>query len=122
MTICDGRTVKRLLATDDGRAQGRDARSPQAQYGFNLMATWKKFLEEAMSDRNETLADLIATTLTEADMAAEFDAGYGGEEGVPFTAWTENTVYFPCCYDGSEWVGSVSRHPDGKPTEHQGGG
>ena len=24
--------------------------------------------------------------------------------------------------DGAEWVGSVSRNPDGKPTEHQGGG
>jgi hypothetical protein len=31
-------------------------------------------------------------------------------------------VYFPACYDGAEWVGSVSRNPDGKATRHQGGG
>ena len=44
-----------------------------------------------------------------------------GSEGKPFTIWTANTVYFPVVYDGAEWVGSVSRNPDGKPTDHQGG-
>lgn len=86
------------------------------------MTTWEKLLTETMEERGETLADLEATTLTEADLKREFRGGYGGTEGVPFTAWTAKTVYFPICYDGSEWVGSVSRHPDGKPTEHQGGG
>lgn len=85
-------------------------------------STWKEMLEEEMKYRGETLADLEANTLTEADMAKEFDCSWGGTQGVPFTAWTANTVYFPVCYDGSEWVGSVSRHPDGKPTRHQGGG
>ena len=86
------------------------------------MSTWKKMLKDAMQERGETLADLETNTLTDADMVKEFDSGYGGTEGVPFTAWTAKTVYFPICYDGAEWVGSVSRHPDGKPTEHQGGG
>ena len=86
------------------------------------MSTWKELLEYAMKKRGEKLADLEANTLTEADMVKEFDSGYGGTEGVPFTAWSAKTVYFPICYDGVEWVGSVSRHPDGKPTEHQGGG
>lgn len=85
------------------------------------MNTWKEMLQDAMEERGETLADLEANTLTDADMVKEFDSVYGGTEGVPFTAWTAKTVYFPCCYDGSEWVGCVSRHPDGKPTEHQGG-
>ena len=85
------------------------------------MATWKELLEETMQLRGETLADLVACTLTDAEMAAEFDDGYGGSEGLPFTAWTANTVYFPIVYDGAEWVGSVSRNPDGKPTSHQGG-
>lgn len=31
-------------------------------------------------------------------------------------------VYFPLCYDGSEWVGSVSRNPNGVSTMHLGGG
>ena len=79
-------------------------------------------LEDALKKRGEALADLEANTLTEADMVKEFDSGYGDIEGVPFTAWTAKTVYFPICYDDTEWVVSVARHPDGKPTEHQGGG
>lgn len=86
------------------------------------MTTWRELLEEALEDRGEKLADLEANTLTEADMEREFYDGYGSTEGVPFTAWTAKTVYFPLCYDGNEWVGSVSRNPDGKPTKHQGGG
>ena len=85
------------------------------------MRNWKEMIQEAMAERGETLADLEANTLTEADMNEEFDSGYGGTEGAPFTAWSAKTVYFPICYDGAEWVGSVSRHPDGKPTDHQGG-
>lgn len=50
-----------------------------------------------------------------------FNDDYGYEEGVPFTLWTKNKVYFPVCYDGNEWVGSVSRNPDNKPTKHMGG-
>lgn len=85
------------------------------------MSNWKKMIEEAMADRGETLADLESNTLTEAEMVEEFDSGYGANEGKEFTAWSAKTVYFPICYDGAEWVGSVSRHPDGQPTSHQGG-
>lgn len=85
------------------------------------MSNWKEMIQAAMAERGETLADLEANTLTEADMNNEFDSGYGCTEGAPFTAWSAKTVYFPICYDGAEWVGSVSRHPDGKPTDHQGG-
>lgn len=85
------------------------------------MATWKALLQEAMKDRDETLADLESITLTDAELAKEFDDGYGASEGEPFTAWTAKTVYFPVVYDGAEWVGGVSRHPDGKPTYHMGG-
>lgn len=86
------------------------------------MTNWKELLQEAMAARSETIADLESITLTEADMGEQFDPGFGGTNGKPFTAWTAKTVYFPLCYDGAEWVGSVSRHPDGKPTCHQGGG
>ena len=85
------------------------------------MSTWKKMLEDALKERGEELADLEANTLTEADMVKEFDSDFGCIEGVPFTAWSAKTVYFPISYDGAEWVGSVSRHPDGEATEHQGG-
>ena len=64
-------------------------------------------LEEAMKKRGETLEDVIATVTSRWD-----------DE---FTVWTTNTVYFPVTYDCSLWTGSVSRNPDGKPTQAQGG-
>lgn len=85
------------------------------------MSNWKEMLECEMKVRGETMADLEANTLTDTDMVMDFYSGFGGINGAPFTAWTAKTVYFPACYDGAEWVGSVSRHPDGIPTEHQGG-
>lgn len=89
---------------------------------MTFITTWKKLLEQTLKERGETLLDLEDNTLTDAEMTTEFDDGFGAANGVPFTAWTARTVYFPCVYDGAEWVGSISRHPDGKPTEHQGGG
>lgn len=89
---------------------------------MKTMSTWKDLLEAAMKKRGEELTDLEANTLTDDDMVKYFDSGSFSIEGVPFMAWTAKTVYFPICYDGEESVGSVSRHPDGKPTEHQGGG
>lgn len=86
------------------------------------MTNWKTLLEQAMEAREETLADIVSNTLKEEEMEQMFDNGYGGTEGTPFTVWTEKTVYFPICYDGSEWVGSVSRNPNGLATTHQGGG
>ena len=52
----------------------------------------------------------------------EFDDSYGGEEGCSFTAWTKDKVYFPACYDGSEWIASVPRNPCDEPKNHVGGG
>lgn len=75
-----------------------------------------------MPTHNESFADIEAHTFAEGELDIEFYPGYGGEEGVPFTVWTKNRVYFPACYDGSEWVVSVSRNPDGVRTEHVGGG
>jgi len=82
---------------------------------------WAELIASAMKDRGETLADIVSTTLSESEMQDRFYAGYGCHEGLPFTAWTANTVYFPVVYDGAEWAGSVARNPDGKPTDHRGG-
>jgi hypothetical protein len=60
-------------------------------------------------------------TLTSAELDRAFDTGYGGEEGVPFTAWSDDWVYFPVCYDGAEWVGYVPRNPCSIKTKHWGG-
>lgn len=84
------------------------------------LTNWKTELTEALDEYGETWADVEANTMIDAEMEKSFDPGYGGAEGCPFTVWTKQSVYFPCVYDGKEWVGRVSRHPDGKPTKHQG--
>jgi len=86
------------------------------------MATWAGLLTKDMGAHGESLADIVSNTMDDDEMEKEFNGGHGGTEGVPFTVWTQNRVYFPVCYDGAEWVGSVSRNPDGKPTGHHGGG
>ena len=86
------------------------------------MGNWKKLIEYEMASQGESFEDVVECTLTEEQLLVQFDAGYGGIEGEHFTLWTTNRVYFPAVYDGSEWVGSVSRNPDGKPTYHLGGG
>lgn len=85
------------------------------------MANWKKMIDGALQENGESWEDVEANTMSEQDMTKEFNNGYGSINGCPFTIWTKASVYFPLCYDGAEWVGRVSRNPDGKPTEHQGG-
>jgi hypothetical protein len=89
---------------------------------FKGMTTWRKKLSSSMEDYDESFSDLVSITLSDQELDEDFDYSFGGIEGKDFTAWTKNRVYFPVVYDGLEWVGSVSRHPDGKPTIHQGGG
>jgi hypothetical protein len=86
------------------------------------MSSWRELLTEAMERRGESFQDIVDSTLTLEQLDKEFDSSYGGTEGEPFTVWTTNRVYFPAQYDGSEWVASVARNPDGKTTPHVGGG
>ena len=83
---------------------------------------WKEMIEFEMKRHQETFENVVECTLSEEQLVKNFDGGYGGTEGEPFTVWTANRVYFPICYDGAEWVESVSRNPDGNPTRHFGGG
>ena len=85
------------------------------------MTTWRKLIERELEAQGESWKDEEATTLDLNGFERPFDAGYGAEEGEPFTLWTKNRVYFPVCYDGAESVASVSRNPDGQPTKHIGG-
>ena len=85
------------------------------------MGNWKEMLGQALEENGESWAEVESNTMTEDEMAKDFNDGFGGTEGCSFTVWTKKSVFFPICYDGSEWVGRVSRHPDGKPTDHQGG-
>jgi len=84
--------------------------------------TWRSVLIEALTTHGEVWGDIVSSTLTDEQLDRTFDDGWGGAKGGPFMVWTANWVYFPACYDGSEWVASVSRHPDGHATNHIGGG
>ena len=84
------------------------------------MTNWKALITFEMEMEDESWDDVVSCTLTEEGLYEAFDNGFGREEGKPFTLWTKKRVYFPVCYDGKEWVSSVSRNPDGIPTEHVG--
>ena len=86
------------------------------------MTTWRELIAGHMGKWGESLSQPFTATFDEgASFDREFDDGYGAPEGGHFTLWTDKRVYFPVVYDGAEWVESVSRHPDGQPTEHVGG-
>jgi hypothetical protein len=86
-----------------------------------MTTTWRKEMDDMFKDESDSWDKVVLCTLSDDELDREFDDGYGGEEGLPFTIWTEEYVYFPVCYDGSEWVGRVPRNPNGKATEHVGG-
>jgi hypothetical protein len=87
-----------------------------------MITTWRELFAEALEWANETWEDIESSTLTDTQLDTRFNNDYGGEMGSPFTVWTFQRVYFPCIYDGRQWVGSVVRHPNGKPTQHIGSG
>lgn len=80
---------------------------------------WKEAITEAMAENGETWADVESDALADKEQEKSFVA-YGYR--IPFTLWTKNRVYFPAYYDDTEWAASVARYPDGKATEHVGGG
>ncbi len=86
-----------------------------------MSTTWRKEIGDEMGSHGEGWGDVVSCTLTQEELDLHFDNGYGGEEGKPFTVWTEGRVYFPVTYDGSEWCSSVSRYPNEKATYHKGG-
>lgn len=77
-------------------------------------------LKEAFANNKEDYSKMV-TTLTEDGLNREFDDGFGGSEGEPFTAWGEKYVYFPVVYDGAEWVGSAPINPCDEKCSHVGG-
>ena len=86
------------------------------------MSNWKALITFEMEMEDESWDNVVSCTLTEEELCESFNENYGCSEGKPFTVWTKTRVYFPAVYDGREWVESVSRNPDGNPTQHVGGG
>ena len=87
----------------------------------NLL-NWKEMIEDEMKNHNDSFHNVISCTLSEDELLEKFNTDYGSTNGKHFTLWTKTRVYFPVVYDGAEWVGSVSRNPDGNQTKHIGGG
>lgn len=83
--------------------------------------SWEEDLTTLFSQIGDSWDNVEACAPPREHLRTPFNHGFGGSEGCPFTVWTKQHVYFPVVYDGSEWVGFVSRNPDGKPTNHQGG-
>ena len=83
--------------------------------------TWRNLITDEMKERGESWEDVVACTLTDEELDAEFDDGLGLIEGKSFTLWTKKRVYFPWAYDGSEYCGSAPRDPCDEATRHVGG-
>lgn len=83
--------------------------------------SWRELITDHLEEYELSFDDLIAITLTDDELDARFDCGYGLPEGKPFTAWTNERVLFPVRYDGSEWVESAPRNPCEEATHHVGG-
>jgi hypothetical protein len=83
--------------------------------------TWRRLLTLAMGKHGEGWADVEGCTLDDTALDMMFDVDGGSVQGEHFTLWTRTRVYFPACYDGTEWVASVPRHPCDEATEHVGG-
>ena len=97
------------------------------------MDTWRQLISEEMDENGDSWDNVVGKALgrnpeaewkepSEVSLDASFDDGYGCTQGCRFTLWTHHYVYFPVCYDGAEWVGSVSRDPNGVAKAHVGGG
>lgn len=86
------------------------------------MVTWRKLIESEMELNKDKWVDVVNYTPKDGKwLDYLFDDSYGRVQGEKFTLWTKTRVYFPACYDGQEWVASVSRNPDDKATFHIGG-
>jgi hypothetical protein len=83
--------------------------------------SWRDLISRVVVRNNDSWEGAICT-LTEEELDIQFDSGYGGVNGEPFTMWTNEYVYFPICYDGAEWCGSAPRNPTVEKLSHQGGG
>ena len=81
------------------------------------MTTWRSELKYEMGMVDDD-GPVMAYAPDEATFDIEFNAGYGGTEGLPVLAWTKTRVYFPTEYDGSESIHSAPRDPVPAGQEH----
>lgn len=78
-------------------------------------------LNAKLRENNEIFDDIVHQISNHENwLDVEFDDDYGLPHGPSFTVWTVNRVYFPCVYDGLEFIESVPRNPTNKPVDHIG--
>jgi hypothetical protein len=91
------------------------------------MDTWRKLFNEArqFSEWGEPVqrddSAVVAVAPFESVLDFEFDGGFGTSCGPRVLIWTEQRVYFPVTYDGSESLGSAPRNPQPQGQRHVGG-
>ena len=91
------------------------------------MTNWKDELKKETKGE-EIIAINIEGTLYKKDnleaamsrLDREFDGGCGLHKGLPFWAWTENTIYFCGVYDGAEWIDEIPHNPSEEMPYHVG--
>ena len=84
------------------------------------MTTWRQLFDYARRDASDT-SPVVQVAPNESVLDVEFDDGYGISEGPDVLVWTEDRVYFPVVYDGSEWLESAPRNPTTDGQGHVGG-
>ena len=72
---------------------------------------WKDLISKEMEEEKESWRDVVRCTLSEEDLLAEFDNGYVGSKGKPFTLWTKERVYFPAIHNATEWARKRATEP-----------
>ena len=91
---------------------------------------WYQLIERQLEKVGDSFQNFIALYykgkfLINVDKMTEllkeniFDSTYGHLDGLPFTLWTNEYVYFPLKYDGSEYVGFAPRNPAMMSMDHQ---
>lgn len=90
------------------------------RYGDGMNTTWREELTAAM-DKASDPGPVVAVAPDDATLDVIFDEGHGSSQGPSVLIWTEQRVYFPVTYDGSEWLGSAPRDPQADGQEHVGG-
>ena len=73
------------------------------------LISWREMIEEEREQYGD--GPIVSCTLKDDELDMKFDFGRGLIEGKPFTAWSDNRVYFSTVYDGPKWVDIVQRNP-----------
>lgn len=84
-----------------------------------MKENWKTMIQQLTIETNDDYCNLKCT-LTPDELDAYFTTNGPEIAGAPFTAWSEDYVYFPACHDGHEWVECVPRNPCDKSMFHVG--